>query len=373
MRQTLRIAEVAPPYEPVPPPAYGGTERIIGELVAALHGRGHDVTTFASGDSTVPGRLVPTVPAALWQTDFQGDAAPWFIATLDAVLERAADFDVIHSHVEWYSALLARSSPVPVVTTFHGRLDHPWSRTLLSRRDGHAVAISRAQAGTQPDVEWAGIVHNGLTLDDLPFGERPGTELAFVGRIAPEKGVLDAIDVAVRAGRRLRIAAKSGKTAAEVDYLENAFKPALAAAGSAVDWLGELSIAERDRLYADSLATLMPGSWPEPFGLVAIESMATGTPVVARRVGAIPEIVRDGVDGFVDDDVEAMAAAVDRAASLDRAAIRQSVLERFSADRMTDEYEAIFETVIRARAGGGGTARSVSLGLDRGARGQRGR
>lgn len=357
MTRGLRIAEVAPPFEPVPPPAYGGIERVVGELVVELDRRGHDVTTFASGDSSVPGRLVATVPTALWRTDFQGDAAPWFIATLDAVLERASEFDVIHSHVEWYSPLLARASPVPVVTTFHGRLDQPWAADLLRRPAGHPVAISRAQAGTHPHVDWAAVIHNGLSLDAFPFLRRAGSELAFVGRIAPEKGVVDAIDIAVRAGRRLRIAAKSGKTAAESDYLERVFRPALSRAGAAVEWLGELSIPERDALFADSLATLMPGSWPEPFGLTAIESLATGTPVVARRAGALPEIVRDGIDGFLDDDVPAMAAAVDRAAGLDRAAIREAVLARFSAARMADGYERLFSAI----AAGEGTDGAVTI------------
>lgn len=347
---------MAPPFEPVPPPAYGGIERIIGELVTELDWRGHEVTTFASGDSTVPGRLVATVPTALWRTDFQGDAAPWFVLTLDAVLERATEFDLIHSHVEWYSHLLARASPVPVVTTFHGRLDQAWAATLLRRPHGRPVAISHAQAATHPDVDWAGVVHNGLSLDAFPFGLRAGHELAFVGRIAPEKGVVDAIEIAQRAGRRLRIAAKSGKTAAESDYLENVFRPAVARAGGAVEWLGELSVADRDALFADSLATLMPGSWPEPFGLTAIESLATGTPVVARRVGALPEIVRDGLDGFLDADVPAMAAAVELAPRLDRAAIRESVLRRFSAARMTDGYEAVFEAVVAGEGSAGAGA-----------------
>ena len=342
MSRRLRIAQVAPPLEPVPPPAYGGTERVVGVLVEELDRRGHEVTTFAAGDSTVPGRLVPTVSRALWPANYTGDTAPWFMSTIDAVLARATEFDVIHSHLEWYSPLLARAAPVPVVTTFHGRLDLPWAATLLRRAAGSLVAISRAHANTHPDAPWAAVIHNGLRLVESPFAQQPGDDLAFVGRIVPEKGILDAIDVALRAGRRLRIAAKSGKTPAEREYLENVFRPALAKAGPAVEFLGELTRADRDTLLASSAATLMPGDWPEPFGLVAIESLACGTPVVARPVGALPEIVRHGIDGRFASDVPGFVAAVDGIAALDRAAIRRSVLERFSADRMTDAYETLF-------------------------------
>jgi len=356
MPRRLRIAQVAPPLEPVPPPAYGGTERIIGELVRELHGRGHEVTTFASGDSTVPGRLVPTVQTALWPAGFTGDPAPWFMATIGLVLDHAADFDLIHSHVEWYSPLLARVAPVPVVTTLHGRLDVPWARRLIRRDSGRYVAISHAQAALQPAIPWAAVIHNGLALDASPFGPGPGEDLCFVGRIAPEKGVADAIEVAVHTGRRLLIAAKSGKSETERNYLEAVFRPALERAGSAVEWLGELTVAERNQILAASWATLMPGAWPEPFGLVAIESLACGTPVVARRVGALPEILRDGIDGFLGDDVPGLVAGVGRVGELDRAAIRSAVLERFSAERMTDGYEALFARV----AGSGGGPSGVS-------------
>jgi glycosyltransferase involved in cell wall biosynthesis len=377
MSRPLRIAQVAPPYEPVPPPAYGGTERVVGELVRALVARGHEVTTFASGDSTVPGNLVATVPAALWRSGFVGDAAPWFIATLDAVAERAREFDVIHSHVEWYGPLLARAVRVPVVATWHGRLDLPWAHRLLERATTRNVAISRAQAATHATVPWAAVVHNGLALDSAPFVEGPGDGLCFVGRIAPEKGVVDAIEVALRSGRTLRIAAKSGKTPAERDYLEAVFRPALNRAGPAVEWLGEVSIEERDALLASSAATLMPGEWPEPFGLVAIESLACGTPVLARPVGGLPEIVRDGIDGYLRADVPGLAGAVEGLGVLDREAMRRSVLERFSADQMTTAYEDVYRgalegpasvRAVMAGAGGrgiGGQGRATDSGSSR--------
>ena len=194
---------------------------------------------------------------------------------------------------------------MPVVSTFHGRLDLPWADETLATPTPGLVAISENQASTHPNVAWAGIVHNGLTLDDAPFERRRSDALCFVGRVAPEKGIVEAIEIATMTGRPLRIAAKAGPTVAERDYFENVFEPARKAAGSLVEFLGELEGRERDQLFAESYATLMPGSWPEPFGLVAIEALACGTPIVARRVGGLPEIIRDGIDGFFGDDQRA--------------------------------------------------------------------
>jgi glycosyltransferase involved in cell wall biosynthesis len=242
--------------------------------------------------------------------------------------------------------MLTRLAPIPVISTFHSRLDLPWAaETLAWTRDG-LVAISQNQASTHPTVEWAGIVHNGLTLDTAPFDRRHGDGLCFVGRVTPEKGIVEAIEIAQRAGRTLRIAAKAGPNPQEREYFDTVFRPALEAAGSSAEYLGELEQADRDALYADSYAVLMPGSWPEPFGLVAIEALACGTPVVARRVGALPEIIREGVDGWFGDDVSELAFKVDLVADLDRAEISRSVRDRFSAGRMTDGYEAIYRAAL---------------------------
>lgn len=352
----LRIAHVAPPMERVPPLAYGGTERIVHGLVVELDRRGHEVTTFASGDSDVPGRLIATVPEALRPAGYIGDPLPWFHLTMREVVDRAAEFDLIHSHLEWSSLLLARVSPIPVVSTFHGRLDLPWAAALLRDAPRGLVAISENQAATHPDVPWEAIVHNGLRLDDAPFERRRGDALCFVGRVAPEKGIVEAIEIAALAGRPLRIAAKVAPGGTERAYYDEVFKPALDAAGSDVEFLGELAQADRDQLFAESYASLMPGAWPEPFGLVAIEALATGTPVVARRIGALPEIIREGVDGFFGDDVTAMAFVLDRVADLDRAAIRASVLDRFSAERMTDGYEDVYRQVLGETSSGDGFA-----------------
>ena len=346
MTRPLRIAQVAPPLERVPPRGYGGTERVVFELVRELDRRGYDVTTFASADSEVSGRLVPTVEEALRPAGFGGDPMPYMLLTMRKVLDMAPEFDLIHSHLEWASLLLARVSPIPVVSTFHGRLDQPWAVESLKDPRGLLVAISENHAATHPEVPWAAVVHNGLSLDDAPFERRAGETLCFVGRAVPEKGVVEAIDIAVQTGRKLRIAAKSGQTPAERDYYDNVFLPALKEAGPLAEFLGELEGPDRDRLFAESYATLMPGSWPEPFGLVAIESLACGTPVIARRVGALPEIIRDGVDGFFGDDASQMAFHLPRVEELDREAIRASVIDRFSAQRMTDRYEAVYRDAL---------------------------
>ncbi len=346
----LRIAQVAPPLERVPPGAYGGTERIVFELVAELHRRGHEVTTFASGDSDVPGRHVVTSPRALRPAGMADDPAPWFAATAAEVLARArnGEFDVIHSHLEQYGHLIAAGSPVPVVATFHGRLDHPALATIFRTTLAHPVAISEHQAASRPEASWAAVIHNGLTLDALPVDRTRDDSLVFVGRMIAEKGVVEAIEIARRAGRRLRIAAKVGPFAAEQAYYRDVFLPALEGAGPDVEFMGELDETERDELVATSFASLMPAAWPEPFGLVALESLACGTPVIARRVGALPEVIRDGVDGFFGDDAQHMASLVERAGTLDRAEIRRGALDRFSAVRMTDRYEALLCRLVDA-------------------------
>jgi len=344
-QRRLQIAQVAPPVERVPPEAYGGTERVVHELTTELVRRGHDVTVFASADSDVPCRLVATVDTALRPAGIERDAGPWFARTLDVVAQHAVEFDVIHSHLEWWSVPLARSSAVPVVATFHGRLDLPWADRVLADAPEGMVAISRHQASTHPEVPWT-IIHNGLSLDQAPFVEPQGEAFCFVGRIDPEKGVIAAIEIAQRAGRPLRIAAKVGNLARQRAYYDDVFLPALKKAGRSVEYLGELKPAERDNLFAESYGTIMPGAWPEPFGLVSIESLACGTPILARRVGALPEIIREGVDGFFGDDIAAMAFYADRLGDLDRAAIRERVIERFSAARMTDRYEELYGRMV---------------------------
>jgi glycosyltransferase involved in cell wall biosynthesis len=345
--RSLRIAQVAPPLERVPPAAYGGTERVVHALTVELVRRGHEVTVFASGDSDVPCRLVPTVERALWPAGFADDPSPYFLSTIGAVIAAAGEFDIVHSHLEWWSLTLQRMLSIPVVSTFHGRLDMPWTREALASRPSGLVAVSRSQASVHPGLDWT-IVHNGLSLVDMPFASRRSEAFCFVGRVDPAKGILDAIEIAKLTGRPLRIAAKIGLAPEQRSYYEDVVRPALARAGRGVEFLGELGAGERNRLLAESHAALMPGAWPEPFGLVAIEALACGTPILARRVGALPEIIRDGLDGFFGDDathLAFLAAGIDR---LDRAAIGERVVERFSAVRMADRYEELYRRHVAA-------------------------
>jgi glycosyltransferase involved in cell wall biosynthesis len=341
--RSLRIGMLAPPFLPVPPPRYGGTERVIHALAEGLHERGHAVTLFASGDSDVSCALVPTVPRACW-VGGPADVGECFERVIDTAWHRAGEFDLIHSHLDTRGFALARSSPTPVITTMHGRLDEPATHDALRTfPDVPLVAISECQIESAPWANWQAVIGHGLRLDRMPFSRRSGDYLLFVGRITPEKGVLEAIKVARRARCRLIIVAKIHDPAESVLF-EAEVRPVLSA--GRVEYAGELEPALRDPLFAGALATLMLGNWPEPFGLVAIESLATGTPVIALRRGALPHIVRDGLDGFVVDDLAGAEQAIAAVHSLDRTQIRSCAIRRFSADRMVDRYLSLYSHLL---------------------------
>jgi glycosyltransferase involved in cell wall biosynthesis len=347
-----RIALIAPPMLPVPPPTYAGTERVVAALAAELHERGHRVTLFAPGDSQVECELVPTLPRSLWSEDYRGDVSSFINVGLAKVWAQHERFDVIHSHVETLGFLFARYCPTPVLTTLHGRLDVSGIPELLAEFDDiPLVAISESQRRWAEDANWVATIHHGLPLESMPFSDRQGDYLVFVGRITPEKGIVDCIELARRTKLPLKIAAKVYDAHEKVHFAE-VVKPAIDE--GIVEFLGELGQLERDPLYAGALATLMLGAWPEPFGLVAIESLATGTPVIARRAGALTETVEHGVDGFLVDDLIEAELAVGRAGELDRSEIRRRALERFSPRRMADEYERAYEQLIA-----GGSTRAV--------------
>ncbi|HET7027008.1 MAG TPA: glycosyltransferase family 4 protein [Candidatus Limnocylindrales bacterium] len=343
----LRIALVAPPMLPVPPPTYAGTERVVAALADELRGRGHDVTLYAPGDSTYEGELVETPDESLWSTGYHGDVSSFINVTIARVWAASEAYDIIHSHVETLGFLFARYCPTPVITTLHGRLDSSGIPELLEEFDDiPLVAISESQRRWSPGANWVATIHHGLPLDHMPFGPSPGDYLAFVGRVTPEKGIADCIEVARTSGKTLRMAAKVYDEH-ERQHFAEVVQPAID--DGTVEFLGELGPPERDVLYAGAAATLMLGAWPEPFGLVAIESMATGTPVVARRAGALTETIEHGVTGFLVDDDQEAGLALERVVGLDRAVVREKALERFSPARMADEYEAAYRATLSAR------------------------
>ncbi len=342
----LRIGLVSGPMVAIPPPGYAGTERIVAVLVNELTRRGHKVTLIGPADSQVDCELVPTIHQSLWSSGMTGDPTPYIEVTIERAWSVAHRFDVMHSHLDTLSFSFARHSPVPVLHTLHGRLDMPGVPELLDEfQDIPLVAISESQRRWWPQNNWVATVHHGLPLEGAPFSDRAGNYLAFVGRISPEKGVEAAIELARSVQLPLRMAAKVHE-----DDEKRLFAEVVAPAieEGVVVFEGELATAERDELLAGALATVLLGAWPEPFGLVAIESMATGTPVIARRAGALPEIVDHGITGFLVDDVHEARFAVREVANVDRTLVRRTVLERFSAQRMVDEYESAYRRLAAA-------------------------
>jgi glycosyltransferase involved in cell wall biosynthesis len=346
-RARLRIAQVAPLYERVPPARYGGTERVVATLTEELVRRGHDVTVFASGDSDTPARLIAPTPRALRLDPAVTDDLSPHVIELAQVFQRAAQFDVIHCHVDYLAFPFGRLVRTPTVHTLHGRLDLPFLTPIFRYfNDVPVVSISDAQRAPVRDlgVAWAGTVYHGLPMDRYPYTAGDGRYLAFLGRICPEKGPEMAIEVAKRAGVPLKIAAKVD--AADRRYFEEVVRPLLD--HPLIEFVGEIVDAEKVRFLGDALALLFPIDWPEPLELVMIEALACGTPVIAREYGSVPEIVVHGRTGFVADTVDELVNAVKRIDILDRAACRAHVETRFTAARMADDYERIYRRLLAA-------------------------
>lgn len=347
----LRIALLSQPFLPVPPPGYAGTERVVEALAQGLHERGHAVTLFAPGDSEVPYELVPTVPQSLWRNGHRGDATSYIEGTVALAWEQASRFDIIHSHLDTAGFALARHCGTPVLTTLHRRLDTGGAAELIDAYpEVPLVAISESQRRWNPDANWVATIHHGLDFSKTPTSVSGGDYLLLVGRIAAEKGVAEAIEVARRSGLRLVLAAKVYDRR-EKEMFDKVVQPAID--DGVVDWRGEVDTAARDELMAGALATLMLGGWPEPFGLVAIESMAIGTPVIARRAGAYTETVQHGVTGYLVDDVDEGVFAVSRVNRLDRRQIAAIARDRFSTERMVALYEQAYSAVMGASTDSG--------------------
>jgi glycosyltransferase involved in cell wall biosynthesis len=339
----MRIAQVAPLIESVPPKHYGGTERIVAYLTEELVRLGHKGTLFASGDSVTSAELVPVCRRSFRQNKRAKDYLSGEVLLMDHVIERAGEFDVIHFHTGCMHYLICRHLPVPHVTTLHGRLDtHELLRLYERFRSMPMISISNAQRTPWPCANWQATIYHGLPQDLFRFHPEPGGYLAFLGRASPEKRVDRAIEIAKRVGMPLRIAAKVDR--ADRRYFKREIEPLLN--DPHIEWLGEISDKDKDAFLGNSYALLFPIDWPEPFGLVMIEAMACGTPVVAYEGGSVSEVMEDGVTGFIVKDIEQAVEAVDRVRDLSRAGCHDVFEKRFTASRMASDYVDVYKRLI---------------------------
>jgi glycosyltransferase involved in cell wall biosynthesis len=374
-RRRLRIAQVAPLYESVPPKLYGGTERVVAYLTEGLIRRGHEVTLFAAGDSTAAATIEATHPRSLRATGMVSWGSSLHLPMLSEVFDHAERFDVIHCHLDYWSFPFARRVTTPTVTTLHGRLDIPELLDVYRYySEAPVVSISDAQREPLPEVNWVGTVHHGLPADQLTFHLGPGKYLAFLGRIAPEKRPDLAIEIARRAGVPLKIAAKVDVV--DQGYFDSKIRPLINTEG--VEFIGEIGEQEKSDFLGNAIALLFPVDWPEPFGLVMIEALACGTPVIARPCGSVPEVLRHGVTGLMASGVDDLVHAVHAVSSISRQRCRAEFEAHFTANVMAANYEQIYYQLIderrtQARQNGGRPARRIAAEVIAGGRSQRGR
>ena len=344
----MLIAQIAPLHERVPPKLYGGTERVVSFLTEELVRQGHDVTLFASGDSMTSARLVRCCDMALRFNPAVRDTLPYHMIMLDEVRRRANEFDILHFHIDVLHAPLVRDFADRTLTTLHGRLDLPDLIPFYAAfGDLPLASISNNQQGYLRNVNWLATIHHGLPRELLAFSPKADGYLAFLGRIAPEKGPDRAIEIATRCGMPLKIAAKIDRV--DQAYWDEKIRP-MVEATSDVEFIGEIDESQKAGFLGGAAALLFPIDWPEPFGLVMIEAMACGTPVIAYRRGSVPEIIQDNVSGFVVDSVEEAVPAVRRVADLDRAKVRAAFERRFTAERMAHDYVALYRQLLAGRA-----------------------
>ena len=339
----MRIAQISPLTEAVPPRLYGGSERVISWLTEELVLLGHDVTLFASGDSITAAKLEPMWPRALRLDGSVRDPNALHITMLEHVYRRAHEFDFLHFHLDYYPFSLFTRQKTPFVTTLHGRLDLPEHQPMFSTFSSvPVVSISDSQRRPVHQARWAATIHHGLPENLLTPQPVSPAYLAFLGRISPEKGVPRAIRIAKRCGLPLKIAAKVDN--ADRDYFNEQVRPLLQQPG--VDYIGEIGEREKPDFLSGAVALMVPIEWPEPFGLVMIEAMACGTPVIAFNRGSVAELVDDGETGFVVEDDTSAIAAVRRVGELSRPAIRKRFEERFTARRMANDYLKVYRSLI---------------------------
>ncbi|MBO0695171.1 MAG: glycosyltransferase family 4 protein [Verrucomicrobia bacterium] len=341
----MRIAQVAPLYESVPPKYYGGTERVVSYLTEELVRQGHEVTLFATGDSMTRARLIAPCRRSLRLDKQCIDQLAHHIVMLERVFQQAPEFDIVHFHVDYLHFSMSRRQQITHVTTLHGRLDIPDLFPLYREfQDMPVISISNVQRAPLPWANWRATIYHGLPADLYRFREHPGSYLAFLGRISPEKRVDRAIEIAKRVQIPLKIAAKVDRV--DKRYFKTTIEPLLR--NSLVEFVGEIGDTEKDEFLGNAYALLLPIDWPEPFGLVMIEAIACGTPVIAYCGGAVPEIMEEGRTGFIVEGLEGAVEAARRIPKLSRKRCREVFEQRFTATRMAHDYVRVYERLVGA-------------------------
>ena len=341
----MKIAQVSSLMEAVPPKLYGGTERIVAYLTDALVDLGHDVTLFASGDSVTKAKLEPGWPHALRLDEGMRDYLAPHIILLETLARRAEDFDIIHLHIDYLGYPVLKRIGVPFLTTLHGRLDLPELRSIYETfSDVPLVSISDSQREPLPNANYIGTIHHGLPQNLLKQGDGSGGYLAFIGRISPEKAPDAAIRIAAAAGMKLKIAAKIDKV--DRAYFEQHIEAAMAQPH--VEYIGEIDETQKSEFLGKAAGLIFPIAWREPFGLAMIEAMACGTPVIAMNRGSVPEVIEDGVSGFIVENEEEAIAATKKLKTLDRARVRQAFDRRFTGKRMAEDYVGLYQRLAAA-------------------------
>ena len=343
IKEKLRIAQVAPLFESVPPKLYGGTERVVSFLTEELVQQGHDVTLFASGDSITSAKLIPVSENSLRLDKNCVDPLAHHIVMLQLIQDNVNEFDVIHYHIDYLHFPFSRLRPTPHITTLHGRLNIDDLKNVYKLfPDMPVVSISKSQRAPFPHINWIGNVYHGIPKDFYKPSFNDGKYLAFLGRISPEKGVDKAIEIATKSGIPIKIAAKIDKN--DEVYFDANIKHLLQ--HPLVEFVGEINDDLKNEFLKNAIALLFPINWPEPFGLVMIEAMACATPVIAFRNGSVPEIITHETDGFVVDNIEQAVEAVNNISRISRHNCRKSFEQRFTSEVMTIEYVKIYEQVI---------------------------
>jgi glycosyltransferase involved in cell wall biosynthesis len=359
----MRIAQVAPLAERIPPIAYGGIELVVALLTDELVRRGHEVTLFASGDSQTLAKLESVYPRATRTDPSIKDYNAYLTLELNRVYQRANEFDIIHSHVDYPALAYANFVKTPTVHTLHGQFYNDNKQVFAQSKNQNYVSISNSQREPLPELNYVATVYNGIDLNSYKFHPESDREpyLAFLGRVSPEKGPARAIEIAKRAGWRLKMACKVDDV--DREFFESQVLPHVD--GEQIQLVGEISQEEKSNLIGGAVATLFPINWREPFGLVMTESMATGTPVIAMSMGAAPEVIADGKTGFLCNNIDEMVAAVSKVAALERHPCRQHVLDNFGVAQMVDGYEEVYRQVLEKHFAQNGHLNTSEIDLAR--------